>query len=293
MTRFEGIFPALATPFTKDGAAIDFPSLEKLVEHVIAGGVHGVVVAGSTGEAATLSDEEYWQLIRRVQEIVGKRVAVIAGIGSNNTARAVAIAGELNLLGLDGLLVVTPPYNKPSQAGMAAHFRAIRGVSGIPLIAYNVPSRTGVNLLPDTMEELVADGTIVAVKESSGNMEQGLDLLSRVRKSASVLSGEDSLVFSFLAAGGAGTISTTANLAPKAFAQLWEAWRKGAVEESLSIQLRLLPLIRSIFNESNPIPLKYALSLQGIISHNVLRLPLQSACDETKRRLDRDIGLAL
>jgi 4-hydroxy-tetrahydrodipicolinate synthase len=282
---FSGTWPAIVTPFTADAAAVDYQSLGSLLEFQHANGVEGIVVCGSTGEAATLEPEEYREVIAWVVQWCRGKLPVVAGIGASSTARAVASAQELNAAGLDGLLVVTPPYNKPPQAGLIEHFRAVKRATALPMIAYNVPGRTGINMQPATVGVLAREGTIAALKDASGSIEQLLETLRECEGRLSVLAGEDSLVYPTMSCGGSGTISASANVAPKEFVGITGRYLAGDTAGAAQQQLELLPLVRALFMETNPIPVKTALALKGVIASAAVRLPLVAASEATQARL--------
>jgi 4-hydroxy-tetrahydrodipicolinate synthase len=287
-----GAYTAIITPFSADGSTIDFASYGKLVEEQISAGISGIVVAGSTGEAATLSDDEYRKLVTTSAEIVKKRVRLIAGIGTNNTARGREMATWLTNSGMDGILVVAPPYNKPPQDGILAHFREIAKSTSLPLIAYNIPGRSAVNIAATTLGKLADEGTIIGVKESSANMDQFMDIAALCAKKAALLSGEDSLVHAIMACGGKGVISASANLIPELFVRMTSLALKGDYAGALGAQLEALPIVRAMFIETNPIPVKTALALRGTISSPTVRLPLVPASPETVAKLRALPGLA-
>lgn len=280
-----GTWPAIVTPFSKDASAIDRDSLANLIEYQIGAGVDGIVVCGSTGEAQTLTDDEYQRVVTFTKDTIKGRVPLISGIGTNATAKAVAYARLLEEIGIDGILVVAPPYNKPPQRGMIAHFEAIKKAASLPLVAYNVPGRTGVNLLPATLATMARQGTIVGIKEASGSMDQVLDLLAQVREISSVMSGEDSLVNSMMASGGKGVISASANIIPELFVEITSAALNGDWEKAREAQFKALPWIRLMFAETNPIPVKTAVAMKGIIQNASVRAPLCQAEESTIQRI--------
>lgn len=284
--KFEGTYTAVVTPFTSDGSKIDFKSFGNLIEFQIEAGVQGIVVCGSTGEAQTLGDSEYKDVVLFAKEAIKKRVPLISGIGASATEKAVGIASFLKESSVDGVLVVAPPYNKPPQRGIEAHFRAVHDAAKLPLIAYNIPGRASVNILPETLRKLADSGTIVSVKESSGSMDQVVDLLSMVRDRVSVLSGEDSLVLPMMVCGGRGVISAVANVIPKSFVKITSSALKGDWEMAKDAQFEALPWIRAMFAETNPIPVKTALAKMKVIDYPTLRLPLVAAASETSARID-------
>lgn len=291
MTTFTGIFPALVTPFSKDLSSIDETSLKHLIEFQLNAGVDGVVACGSTGEAATLSDAEYKQVVLVARAMTTGKAYCIAGIGANDTQKAVGQIKLLEELGVDAALVVTPPYNKPPQRGIVEHFKAIKNASSVPLIAYNVPGRTGTNLLPSTVLELANLKLIVGIKESSGNIDQVADLLSLVRGKITVLTGECSQILPTYVLGGEGAISASVNVVPEKFVALRDAVKKGDWSAARDLQLGLVPLVRAVFMETNPIPAKVGVALRGIISNPHPRLPLVPAEQKTVDKMKELLGV--
>lgn len=287
-----GAIPAVVTPFTRDSSEVDYSSLERLIGTLLQGGCSGVVVCGSTGEAVTLSDDEYRAVIKAACAVVrsfGKGFC-IAGIGSSSTARSAAMAEALGE-SVDGLLLVAPPYNRPSQEGILAHFDAVNKIARAPIIAYNVPSRAAVQILPETIKILVDRELIIGVKESSGSIDQVTDIAASTLGRAALLSGEDSLVLPTMALGGQGVISVTANLIPDKISALVDACRRGDWERARQLQFETLPLTRAMFAETNPIPVKAALALKGVISNPAVRLPLLPASRSTVEKIKGLINL--
>ncbi|GAC1477633.1 MAG: 4-hydroxy-tetrahydrodipicolinate synthase [Gemmatimonadaceae bacterium] len=270
--RFGGCGTALVTPFTKDGA-VDEPALRAFVEWQIAEGIDFVVPCGSTGEAATLSPGEHRRVVEIVVDQAAMRVPVIAGAGSNDTAKAITMSREMRAAGATHLLHVSPMYSKPPQRGIVAHFRAVADATDLPIMIYNVPGRTASNIEASTTLELAADPRFFAVKEASGNMVQVMDILRDRPAGFAVLSGEDALTLPITAAGGDGVVSVTSNATPRLMAQLVRAARAGNMATAREIHDQLLPWSHAAFIESNPIPVKAALALMGKLD-NVLRLPL-------------------
>ncbi len=285
--KLRGIFPAMVTPFTQDGGDIDWASFESLLERLIAAKVNGVVVCGSTGEAATLGDKEYVAILQRAAQIVGGRCLCIGGINASATNRAVEFARLNKECGMDAALLVVPPYNKPPQGGIIEHYRAVHKAVTLPLIAYNVPSRTGVNMLPETVARLAEEKLIIGLKESSGNIDQFLEVCSLVGDSISVLTGECAQVHASYACGGNGAISASSNLVPEKFVALVAAWAKKDLNGALVLQQEIAAVAKLMFLESNPIPVKSALALKGWIAHPTVRLPLVPARSETLERIRR------
>lgn len=261
--NLEGVFPAHVTPFDRDGS-IDYGTLAELVDHFVEGGVDGLVTAGCTGEAATLSHGEHVELIRRTVDAAEGRVPVIAGAGSNSTREALRLTGEAEDAGADAAMLITPYYNKPPQRGLEQHFTDVAGSTSLPVVLYNVPSRTGVNLEAETTLSLAEVENVVAVKEASGDLDQ----LSRIAEEAppgfSVLSGDDGHALPALALGATGVVSVAANLVPGRVTELVRRAASGDNDGARGIHRELSPLFRALFAETNPIPVKRGLELLGI-----------------------------
>ena len=288
---FTGSMVALVTPF-KNGA-VDWQSLEALVEFHIQNGTHGIVPCGTTGESATLNHQEHDDVIRAVIKNVKKRVPVIAETGSNSTDEAVRLTREAEKSGADGALMISPYYNRPTQEGIYQHYRKVASEVGIPIIIYNIPGRTGSKIEPETLARLSEIENVAGVKEATGSVDQAIDVIRLCGDRLAVYSGEDSLIFSLMALGGKGVISTVANVAPKETAQLTEACLNRNWEKGREIQFKLMPLIRSLFLESNPIPVKTALALMGKCSGD-LRLPMTPMAEGNVKKLREamvDFGL--
>jgi 4-hydroxy-tetrahydrodipicolinate synthase len=268
---FEGSIVALVTPF-KNGK-LDEDKLRQLVEFQIENGTDAIVPCGTTGESSTLDYEEHIDVIRIVIEQTAKRVPVIAGTGSNSTVEAIELTQQARDAGADGVLLVTPYYNKPSQEGLYRHYMAIADAVDIPQILYNVPGRTGLNMLPETVARLSVHRNIVAIKEATGSLQQGSEIISLCGDSIGVLSGDDFITFPLMACGGKGIISVVANIMPKEVAQLVDAFKAGNMEEARRMHLKLLKISNAMFIETNPVPVKTALGLMGKCSAEV-RLPL-------------------
>ncbi len=272
-----GTWTALVTPFCDDEArSLDLAGLERVVEQQIAGGVDGLVACGTTGEASTLTDDEWRAVVSTVKQAARGRVPVIAGTGSNSTARTIEATRAARDLGLDGALIVTPYYNKPTQDGLLAHYRAVLAAVPLPIVLYNVPGRTACNLLPATVAALAADPQVVAVKEASGSLEQVQTILERTGGSFPVLSGDDALAVPIYSIGGHGIISVVSNPAPARTAALFRDARAGRVDAAAQGQIALRELIAALFCESNPQPVKMAMHLLGLMSP-CTRLPLLTA----------------
>ena len=293
MSIFTGAGTAIVTPFKASGE-IDFNKFEELIEDQIAGSIDCIVVAGTTGEAATMSDEEQLAAIKFTCDVVKGRVPVVAGTGSNNTAHAIHLSVEAEKLGADGLLLVSPYYNKATQNGLKAHFTAIANSVKIPSILYNVPSRTGMNITPATIVDLCKNvDNIVAVKEASGNFSAIAQIMNMADGCVDVYSGNDDQIVPLLALGGKGVISVLSNVAPKETHDICELFFKGDIEGSRNLQLKALPLIDALFCEVNPIPVKAALNLMGK-NVGTPRLPLtemEPAHQEILRRELVNFGL--
>jgi len=286
-----GSIPAIVTPFKKNGKEneLDLPALEKLVQYQLEGGVDAIVVAGSTGEAATLNEEEYVTVIKTVVKKVSARkirIPVIAGAGSNDTKKAIHFSKLAKGAGADALLHVTPYYNKPTPNGLVLHFKAIAKAVDLPIIIYNVPGRTGSNVSPQIIIRIAREvPTVVAVKEASGSLSQMMEIINEVAKNGpkdfAVFSGDDALALPLIALGGQGCISVVANEVPKLFSDMIHFALADNLKEARKLHYQMLDLMNVNFIESNPIPAKTALSLMGFME-NSLRLPLTSIDDKNK-----------
>ena len=270
-TIFTGMATAMVTPMTPEG--VDYEALGRFVDFQLSQGIHALVAVGTTGESATLSPDERKEVIRFTIDRVAGRVPVIAGTGTNNTQHAIEYSVDAAKAGADALLVVTPYYNKATQNGLIAHFTAIADKVDKPIILYNVPSRTGCNLLPATVEKLAEHPNIAAIKEASGNMSQVVELFARCGDKLDVYSGEDGLTVPILSMGGKGTISVLSNVVPKEAVAMTNAFFAGDVAEAARLQCRYLDLINLLFCEVNPIPAKAAVSAMGF-GKEYIRLPL-------------------
>ncbi|MBQ9780754.1 MAG: 4-hydroxy-tetrahydrodipicolinate synthase [Clostridia bacterium] len=282
---FEGCATALMTPF-KDGK-VDFPAFETILQLQIDADIDALVVTGTTGESSTLTDREkrdlYTTAVRAVRSS-GKKIPVIAGTGSNNTARAVELSRMAEAVGCDGLLVVTPYYNKASQEGLVAHFSSIVNAVSIPAILYHVPSRTGCTLTVDTCKKLSAHPRIVGLKDATGQIGYSARIAAACGDSLPLYSGNDDMVTPILALGGHGVISVVSNLLPETMVRLCRAWREKDTQTAAALQSHILPLCDALFCEVNPIPVKCAMALKGLCQ-NELRLPLNTASTELESRL--------
>lgn len=270
-TIFTGAATAIVTPLTETG--VDYESFGRLIEWQIAEGIDAIVVAGTTGEASTLTDEEHREVIRFAVEKVAGRVPVIAGTGSNDTAYAIDLTKYACEVGADAMLLVTPYYNKATQKGLIESFKAVADVSTKPCILYNVPSRTGCNIAPATCAVLAEHPNIVAIKEASGNISQIAEIAHLCGDKIDIYSGNDDQIIPILSLGGKGVISVLSNPLPALTSQMCHLYMEGKTKEALDIQLRLLPLVNALFCEVNPIPVKAAMSAMGY-GKNLLRLPL-------------------
>lgn len=268
---FSGTATAIITPFLKDGS-IDEQGLRSLVEYQEEMGIETIVPCGSTGESATLSHDEHIEVIRIVMDQV-KRVKVIAGAGSNSTREAIDLSVRAADLGVDGILSISPYYNKPTQEGIFRHYKAISEAISVPLVPYNVPGRTGSNITAETSLRLAALPNVGAIKEASGNLEQVMTILANRPKDFCVLSGDDSLTFAMLAMGGDGVISVSSNCAPRLVSNMVRTAISGDLVKAREMHFRLLPLFRMMFREPNPIPVKAAMKMMGKPS-GILRPPL-------------------
>lgn len=284
---FDGSGVALVTPF-HDGA-VNERVLAELVEFQIAEGTDALIVCGSTGEAATMTPAEQARAIKVAVEATQGRVPVIGGVGGSDTNSVMGLARGVRQSGADAILISAPPYNKPTQRGIVAHYRAVINEADLPTIIYNVPSRTSCNVLPETVEELASDPRVIAVKEACGDISQVADLALRVGDRLAIYSGNDDQVVPILALGGRGVISVLANIAPRDVAQMVDLYLQGNVEESRALQLRYLPIIRTLFAESNPVPIKAAVAALGF-DVGPVRLPLVELTESIRKRLIEEMN---
>jgi len=288
---FEGVFTALVTPFRDD--VIDEEALRGLVERQIAAGVDGLAPCGSTGESATLSHAEHRRVVEIVVSASRGRLPVLAGTGSNATREAIELTRHAKEAGADGALLISPYYNKPTQEGIVAHYAAIARATAFPLVVYNIPGRTASNMLPSTLARLADIEHIVGVKEASGDLAQIATVVALCPDDFSVVSGDDALTLPLLAVGGRGVISTSANVAPAEMVDLVRAFRAGELDRARRIHQRLLPLFDALFCETNPIPVKAALGMQGLVGDEI-RLPMTRLTDANRERLQvtlKELGL--
>jgi len=285
---FSGSLVALVTPF-RDGK-VDFKKLEELVELHVEAGTNGLVPCGTTGESATLSHEEHMQVITSVARRADGRIPVIAGTGSNSTSEAIRLTQHAREVGADAALLITPYYNKPTQRGLVAHFEAVARETDIPLVLYNIPSRTGVNMLPQAVIECARIPNVVGIKEASGSVDQTVEILRGCN--IVVLSGDDSLTLPLMSVGAKGVISVAANVVPKLMVDLVDLAAAGDFAGARELHYRLFPLFKGLFVETNPIPVKAAMALQGVIGPD-LRLPLTPLSEnyrESLRVILADLG---
>lgn len=295
MSIFEGSGVAIVTPFLKDGS-VDYDKFRELIEFQIANGTDCIIVCGTTGESSTLTHEEHLECIKFCAEVVNKRIPVVAGTGSNCTETAIYLSQEAEKYGVDGLLIVTPYYNKATQKGLINHFTAIANSVKIPIILYNVPSRTGVNIMPQTAVTLAKTvENIVAIKEASGNISQVAKLMQLANGCIDLYSGNDDQIVPIMSLGGKGVISVLANVAPKETHDIVKKYLDGDVKGSLDLQLKALPLCDALFCEVNPIPVKKAVELMGMCN-GYLRMPLSEIEDDHAEMLKKamaDFGVKL
>lgn len=286
---FKGVITALITPL-RDGN-VDEAAFEALLERQIAAGVHGVVPVGTTGESATLTTEEHKALVERTVALARGRVRVIAGAGASATSKAIELVRHAKTVGADGALVVTPYYNRPSQAGLKAHFEAIAEAVQLPVLLYNVPGRTGVDLADQTVAELSAHPNIVGIKDATGDMGRVSWMRANITGQFDLISGDDASFLGYVAHGGVGVISVTSNVAPEAMVALWNALQAGDLALARSWQDRLIGLHRGLFIDSSPSPAKYALSKLGLCGEDV-RLPLVPTRADARPVIDAAMAAA-
>ncbi len=291
---FEGVYTALVTPFRDD--RIDYAALETIIEAQVRGGVDGVVPVGTTGESPTLSFEEHKEYVKRVVALINKRIKVIAGTGSNATREAVHLSQAAQEYGVDGVLLVNPYYNKPPQRGLVAHFETIAKSISIPAVLYNIPGRTGINFLPESILELLDRApNIVAIKEATGDLAQMMRVIELCGDRLTLLSGDDNLLLPVLAVGGKGVISVLSNVLPADMKKIVTLFGEGRLDESRKLFYKVLPLCRAMFYETNPIPVKAAMEMMGRCAGDI-RLPLVPLSDDHRARLRRallDYGVKL
>lgn len=286
---FAGSYVAIVTPFSN--GQFDEKSMADLIEFQLSNGTHGIVPCGTTGESATLSPAEHERVVAATVEIVNKRVPVIAGTGSNSTDEAISFTKHAKTAGVDGALLITPYYNKPPQEGLFRHFEAVAKAVDLPLILYNIPGRTSINMLPATVARLSHVETIVGIKEGSGSLQQVSDILHAAKPGFLVLAGDDPLTLPMMALGGKGVITVTGNVAPRDMANMVNAAQKGDYDRARSIHYKLTPLFSALFLETNPIPVKAALAMMGKIPEEV-RLPLTPLASQFRPKVKEALQAA-
>ncbi len=280
---FYGSIPAIITPFKN--FEVDYSSLEKVINFQIENGSNGIVPCGTTGESPTLSHDEHKQVVEESIKIVDKRIPVIAGTGSNNTSEAIEYTSHAEKVGADAALIVTPYYNKPTQLGLYEHFKSIASKTNIPIIIYNIPGRSIIDMSIDTMNELAKIKNIIGVKDATNDLFRPLLTRKKINSEFCYLSGEDGTALAYLAQGGHGCISVTANVAPKLCSQMHKEWRDGNINKAQEINLQLSALHNALFLESSPGPVKYAANLIGLCEAET-RLPLVEISDSTKNEVE-------
>ncbi|RMG63196.1 MAG: 4-hydroxy-tetrahydrodipicolinate synthase [Calditrichaeota bacterium] len=285
---FHGTIVALVTPFRADGA-LNEEKVRELVQFHLDRGTSAIVPCGTTGESPTLSDAEKLRLFEIVVEEVNGRIPVIAGTGTNSTAKSIALTQKAREIGVDGALIITPYYNKPTQEGLYRHFRAVADQGGLPVVIYNVPGRTSVNLLPETVERLCTHSNIVAIKEASGNLSQISEIHRRCGEQITILSGDDGLTLPILSVGGKGVISVSANIVPDRLNAMIQAFQAGDLAGALRIHHQLADLHRDLFLETNPIPIKTAMNMMGF-EVGGFRLPLCEMSPANAARLKKTLA---
>jgi len=281
---FSGSIVAIVTPFRN--GKVDERAFGDLIEWQLANGTNGIVPCGTTGESATLTNDEHHRVIRLSVEVVKGRVPVIAGTGSNSTDEATSLTRHAKEAGADGALLITPYYNKPTQEGLYRHYKAVAEAVDMPLVLYNIPSRTGVNMLPTTVARLAVMKNIVGIKEGSGSVQQASEIAQTCGDRLTVLSGDDPLTLPMMAVGAKGVITVTANVMPKEMAQLVASFQAGHIDEARRIHFALSALFAALFYETNPIPVKEALGMMGKIDPE-LRLPLCAMSADNRTQLTR------
>jgi 4-hydroxy-tetrahydrodipicolinate synthase len=288
---FKGVITALVTPFRGD--AIDEEALRRLVDEQIRAGIDGFVPVGTTGESPTVTVEEHIRIIKIVVEETRKRVPVIAGTGANATREAIELTREARAVGADATLQVTPYYNRPTQDGLFRHFKAVADAAGLPILVYNVPGRTGCDLLPETIARLCEVPLVVGIKEATGSAQRAAQILSRVGDRMVVLSGDDATAFPLYALGAHGCISVVSNVAPAEMAAMWDAAVAGDWKKARELHYRVFPLSEGLFIEANPIPVKAALAMMGKISDEIRAplYPMAGANREKVRKILADLKL--
>lgn len=283
---FEGCGTAIATPFDENG--VNLKEFEKLVEDQIREGIDALIVCGTTGESSTMTEQEKLQTIECAVKIANGRVPIIAGTGSNNTKAVIEMNKKVEALGVDGVLIVTPYYNKTTQAGLIQHYKIIAENTSLPIILYNVPGRTGVNIKPETCLELSKIQNIIAIKEASGDLSQVAEIANLCRDELTIYSGNDDQIVPILSLGGKGVISVLSNIEPKYTHDMCYKFFEGNVQEAAKMQIDAIPLVKALFSEVNPIPVKAALNMMGY-SFGTPRLPLIEMSEKAKENLKIEI----
>lgn len=294
-TVFKGAATAIITPFEDDGRTVDYKRFGDIIDWQIEQGIDALVIAGTTGEGSTLSDAEHREVLKYAVQRIGKRVPVIAGTGSNDIAYAIDLTIYACAIGCDAMLLVTPYYNKATQEGLYKSFKAVADASTKPCILYNVPSRTGCNLLPKTVARLADHPNIVAIKEACGNISQIAEVAALCGDKIDIYSGNDDQILPIMSLGGIGVISVLSNILPSETASMCKAFLDGDIEKARNMQLDYLPLINALFCEVNPIPVKAAMAAMGWC-RNILRLPLTEMLDENEKKLlalMKEVGIKL
>ncbi|MDR2340356.1 MAG: 4-hydroxy-tetrahydrodipicolinate synthase [Deltaproteobacteria bacterium] len=284
---FSGVIPAMVTPFK--GGEVDEEALRRHVEFLIEGGVDAILPCGTTGESPTLSHEEHNRVIEIAIDQAKRRVPVLAGTGSNSTREAIAMSDHAKGAGADGLLLVSPYYNKPTQEGLYRHFTEVAKEAPLPIILYNIPGRCGVEILPETVKRLSEHPSIVGVKEATGDLSKMIRVIELCGPDFTVTSGDDALTLPLLAVGGKGVISVAANIIPGPMAELWAKWKAGDLQGARALFFRMLPLFRALFLETNPTCIKYAMYLAGRMGMD-MRLPMLPASEGVRARIAEAVG---
>ncbi len=288
---FEGVLPAIITPFTRgDRPDLDLEGLRANVAWLVEQGVHGIVPCGSTGESATMSHKEHEKVVEETVDVVNGKIPVLAGTGSNNTEEALLLTKAAKNIGADGVLVISPYYNKPNKSGLKKHYTKIADLD-IPVVMYNVPGRTGQNLEVDLVKDLAKHPNIVGIKEASGNLFQMWQIVEETRdENFKVISGDDNMTLPLLQLGGVGVISVAANVEPKLMVEMYEAFKKGNLARAREVNAKLGPLYKDLFIDTNPIPVKKAVGLRGMAAGPV-RLPLDDLDADKTAKLAKTLAL--
>ena len=292
-TKFRGAFVAIVTPFNSDGS-LDEQGLVDLIKFHLQNGTHGIVPCGTTGESATLSHDEHHRVVELTIKTVAGRVPVLAGTGSNSTSESIELTRHAKAAGADGALLITPYYNKPSQEGLYQHFKAIAEAVEIPIIMYNVPSRTAINMLPATVARCAQLPNIAGIKEATGSLQQVSEVIRRCPADFALLSGDDFTSMATVLVGGTGVISVTSNVAPREMAAMIAAALEGNLAKARELHYRLFPLMQAMFIDTNPVPAKTTLAMMGKVKSPAVRLPLygmNEACTEKLKQAAQAFGL--